>query len=300
MRNLYQLITQRITQQNDGNLIEFSSKIVYNDDSTVTLNSLQELLTYNEVRPLISVSIHLEWKFLVKFQDKEFPERQNIKVSFLSSDTTSQILDDGPIIYLSNNNKEGLINYRIEHTARTWGTDIEAMLNNHFESLIKTRSKFKDFIRKNSDPLSFGVAALFFISSLVGSFITTSKFSNNRIIFVKEQLAGIEGSDVDTIVAKINSLATILSSGAWAQHFFAVFVFIIASFVAAVFLGVWVDSAADNPEPSFILLTKKSREHKSNVLEKKKKKWLSFIFSILTGVFVGVMSNLIFNYFFSQ
>jgi hypothetical protein len=298
LRSLYQLISQRITQQNDGKLIDFNSKIVFDDDSTVTLNSLQELLTYNEVRPIVSEAIHLEWKFLVKFQDKEFPERQNIKVSFLSSDAGNRILDDGPILIVNSSN-QGRINYRVEHTARTWGADIEAMLTNHFDSLLQSTSKVKDFIRKNKNSISFGVASLFFLCSLAVSFWTTNNFSNNRVDYVNEQLSSITGTDIDAITTKINSLAEVLSSGAWAQHFFAVFVFIIFSFIAAIFLGIWVDSAADNPEPSFILLTKKSKEHKKNVLKKKKKKWLSFTFSLITGVAVGVISNLIFNALFS-
>lgn len=298
LRNLNQLINQRITQQNGGKLIEFNAKIIYDDDSTVSLNSLQELITYNEIRAVISVAVHIEWKFLVRFQDKDFPERQNIKVSFMSSDAGRRLIDDGAI-FLMQENSEGLINYRVEHTARTWGADIEAMITNHIESLMKPRSKVKDFIRGKSSSIGFGVASLFFLLSLVGSFWTTSTFAENRIQFVNDKLSIFEQSNVETVIAKIDLLAELLSSGAWAQHFFAVFVFIIVSFVVAVFLGIWVGTAADNAEPSFVLLTKKSKENKKIVLDKKKKKWLSFILSICTGVVVGVVSNIIFQMLFS-
>jgi hypothetical protein len=42
---------QRVSQQNDGVLIQFKSKIVYSDNSSVELTSIDELLTYNEIRP---------------------------------------------------------------------------------------------------------------------------------------------------------------------------------------------------------------------------------------------------------
>jgi len=51
LRNLHQLIMQRVSQQNDGVLIQFKSKIVYSDNSSVELTSIDELLTYNEIRP---------------------------------------------------------------------------------------------------------------------------------------------------------------------------------------------------------------------------------------------------------
>ena len=85
VRNLYHLILQRITQQNDGILASFSGKFVFSDDSTVELNSIEELLTYNEVRPITSRALHLTWSFMVRFQDKKTPEKQRIQISFIAS-----------------------------------------------------------------------------------------------------------------------------------------------------------------------------------------------------------------------
>src|SRR5215208_6114160 len=48
IRNLYQLILQRVTQQNDGILAQFKAKIVFSDNSSVEINNIEELLTYNE------------------------------------------------------------------------------------------------------------------------------------------------------------------------------------------------------------------------------------------------------------
>jgi hypothetical protein len=85
IENLFHLIEQRIGSQNEATLVQFTSRVVYNDSSSVLLNSLQSFLSYNEVKPLISVGLHLSWTYLIKFQNKPFPEKQVIVISF---DTT--------------------------------------------------------------------------------------------------------------------------------------------------------------------------------------------------------------------
>lgn len=85
VRNFHELIMQRIQQQNDSQFIQFTAQTIYSDSSNVTVNSLEEFLTYKEVRPIISEAIHLEWSYLVQFQDKDAPEKQKITIAFSQS-----------------------------------------------------------------------------------------------------------------------------------------------------------------------------------------------------------------------
>jgi len=50
IQKFHKLINQRLTQQNQALLSQFSVKIYYSDSSSITLNSYEDLVTYNEVR----------------------------------------------------------------------------------------------------------------------------------------------------------------------------------------------------------------------------------------------------------
>src|SRR4051812_22283351 len=61
INNIFQLVNQRVTQQNESSLLEFTIKLIYNDKSSVLLNSLSEFEHYREVRPIASSCAHLSW-----------------------------------------------------------------------------------------------------------------------------------------------------------------------------------------------------------------------------------------------
>lgn len=82
--NLYHLLDQRISSQNDATLVQFTARIIYSDNSSVLLNSFSDFQSYNEVKPLISTGLHLSWTYLIQFKNKSFPEKQNIDISFIS------------------------------------------------------------------------------------------------------------------------------------------------------------------------------------------------------------------------
>jgi hypothetical protein len=82
VENLFHLLAQRLSSQNEATLVQFTARIVYDDNSSVLLNSLEDFLSYNEVKPLISVGLHLSWTYLIKFQNKPFPEKQIVQISF--------------------------------------------------------------------------------------------------------------------------------------------------------------------------------------------------------------------------
>ena len=89
IENTYHLVNQRVHQQNEATLIQFTVKVVYHDNSSVLLNSFGDFLKYNEVRPIVSVAAHLNWTYLIRFRDKKSPEKQEIELSF-SADWNSR------------------------------------------------------------------------------------------------------------------------------------------------------------------------------------------------------------------
>jgi hypothetical protein len=80
LEQFHHLLLQRLRQQNKVQLIMFTARIVYDDDSTVQLNDFDSFMTYNEIRPLISTAVHMSWEFLVAFEDRKAPEKQQVDV----------------------------------------------------------------------------------------------------------------------------------------------------------------------------------------------------------------------------
>ena len=57
--SIFEVINQRIYQQNNAKLIQFRASIYYSDNTLVTLNGFDHLVNYNEKLPLVSKAVHL-------------------------------------------------------------------------------------------------------------------------------------------------------------------------------------------------------------------------------------------------
>ena len=282
--NFYHLVVQRVRQQNESTLIQFTVTIVYDDQSTVLINSFDDFMHYTEVRAIASIAAHLSWTFLVKFQDKKVPERQQIDVSIFTERRLSKISHVSGRELLIDNLK-GNFSLRINHTARTWGADIEALLTGHIENLIKQAHPIKAFVQKRSVLIGFVVQAATFLASMVACFYSTNALVNSRMRDVREIQASTD---------KTNYLVELVASGIWPRFFFYILSFLFIMFIASIFLGIWAGTSADNEEPSFLLLSKQAEKSKQKFLAAHKKAWQLFVLSLVTSVITSVIGNILF------
>jgi hypothetical protein len=290
LQSLFDLVNQRVTQQNNGHLIQFTAKIFFTDRSSVQLGSYDELVTYNEVKPIISEAVKLTWDYLIHFSDKTHPEKQVIELLIISATERITVEENDMPVFLLPSKGEFRIN--IEHTARSWGSDIENMLTNQIKSLLKEDNKFKRFIRRQSSKISLGFSVLFFLMCIIGAFKITSNFISSQVNKVQEFSNGTH-----TTVEKINYLTSYIASGVSSQHYFQVAIFILIAIILAIVFGVWIDeTASNNNEPSFVVLTRKAKEHRDKIREKLKHKWTWFCVSIGTSIVTGIVANFIFKW----
>lgn len=290
LQSLFDLVNQRVTQQNNGTLIQFTAKIFYTDRSSVQLGSYAELLTYNEVKPIISEAVKLTWDYLIQFSDKGHPEKQVIELLIISATEHMTIEEnDIPVFYLPS---KGEFRISIEHTARSWGSDIENMLTNQIKSLIKQENKFKRFVRRQSSKISIGFAVLFFLTCIIGAFQITNSFINTEIAKVQSYTNVV----THTTDEKINFLTSYIATGISSQHYFKVGVFLLISIILSIIFGTWIEeTASNNREPSFVILTRKAKEYRDQTVEKLKHKWTWFFVSISLSVVSGIVANFIFK-----
>jgi hypothetical protein len=291
IQNFHDLINQRIEQQNEGRLIQFRTKIYYSDNSSVEVGSYDELITYNQVKPVISLAVNLYWSYLIQFADKPVPEKQEIVLSIKSTSNELTILmSDDPILI----SDEGEFVITIQHTARTWGDDIESLLTNQINSIILKENIFKYFIRKKSDIIGIAIGLILIMGSLITGFVFTNNFYQSEI----QRVANFNLQNPD-INKRINFLTEYVASGYVTKFDLKVLIFFLFSIILSVSLGLWVKSLADTKTPSFLILTRESVKNAENIKEKLKRKWRWFVFSVFISVIAGVAANYIFKFLIS-
>ncbi len=262
---LFELINQRIYQQNDSKLIQFRATIYYNDDTTITLNGFDHLVHYNENLPLVSRAVHLTWQYLVKFRDKDTLEKQEISISFVSD-------DDGPMpIFDGNNGRryyDSGISFIISHTARTWGADIEALLTKHLSVVTKKESKVLRYIRYSSESVNNMILCILFSITLGFSIYNTKKL--------------IAASTSDPIL--------------WVNHYGSLFFLFIGTYIIYKLTIIILEEFQYFRIPSFILLTPESEKHKIKVLSSYRSNLIKYFATALISIFLGVIGNYFYDF----
>lgn len=261
---IHEILNQRITQQNDSQLIQFRTTVYYDDNSTVTLNGYDHLIHYNENLPLISKAVHLTWQYLIKFRDKNNYERQEINLSFTTNHSEYPISNDNGIRYYGSS----YVNILINHTARTWGADIEALLSKHLKTIVKEESKFSRYLRFSDET----------VTSIITGFLAliTLSFACYKTLNLRKNL------NLDTVF--------------WIHHYFGYIFLFIAMLILAKVVGVIIEEIHLQSKPSFILLTNDSEKDKTESLKSYKNNWKKYFWTIFSGILLGIIGNYIYDY----
>ncbi|WP_139826218.1 hypothetical protein [Derxia lacustris] len=290
--NTHQLITQRIAQQNESHLLQFTARLIYDDNSSILLTSLHDFQTYSEVRPLIATQVHLSWQFLVTFRDRTTPEKQDIDISFITKLEGAIKLfssSDSPVIPLSKFIGGGGATFRIKHTARTWGADIEALLSGHIEHIFHPKNDLQQFCQRHSGKIALLSGCAFFIGSI-------STCIQQAISLKTEQLKEINNIiATNTQPEKIDHILKMIANGTWQSFYTTATLFALTSGILTIGIMLWVGTTAGRHQQSHILLTKKSEQYKEKCDRQQKINWLSFIGSISFSLITGILGNIIFE-----
>src|SRR5260221_2286987 len=253
LENLHHLVTQRVTQQNQGTLVQFTARLVFDDQSTVLVNSFDEFRTYTEIRPVVTTAAYLSWTFLIQFADREFPEKQEIQVS---AHTKAGIAFDEDLEVHRHHHGwhdglvQGFFAIRISHTARTWGADVEAMLSAQLETLRRSVPKWKRRVRRHSGRLSLAMVVGFVAAAIIGVGISGTRVARSQ----RAALASLTNGDKQggvAVAAKIDYLVDVIASGVWPRQVFFAAIFLGISLIAGTLLAAFLDdlaTAIDDPD----------------------------------------------------
>ncbi len=285
IESTYRLIEQRISQQDLANLIQFTLSTQYSDDSKVVHKSLADFLLYRELKPVRTVSVLMEWIYLIQFPDRKTPERQTIGVRFNAVDERDP--DRRPRVVLSNS-----IEFYINHTARTWANDIETLLANHLSSLIQKDSGLKGFVRRHSFITALSVGMTIFAILIVGSYVVGKRIWN-------VQQAGIDAAlqtAATDLQARVDLLLKLFSRNLWAKYYFGLVWYIIASILISVLFGIFTQAMAETGFESFVCTTERDATGLAKYQKRRSGEIRRLVVGFALGVLSGVVANIVYYF----
>jgi hypothetical protein len=299
IENFYYLIEQRVTEQNKGRLIQFTTNIYFDDGTSVEVQTLSGLKAYSEVRPLVSTGVLLTWVYLVQFHNSNIPEKQQIEVNIDTRERERRpqqtVVHQSPHVVLRNILPSDTIGYRVSYTARTWGADIENLLKDHITSLIIAEPRsIRTFIGRWSDPYIANFIALsLFAVALRGGVWVAEWFSNKTSTQYTEigQQQGV--SQIDQIMRKLDYIYSMISGTMFVSKMSLVLLYVVGTLILSYIIAFLISSAAALPRPAFVRLTRKAEQAKATRLQKYKKNWLVFWGTFGLASLAGVVGNIL-------
>ncbi|WP_146188307.1 hypothetical protein [Methylosinus sporium] len=287
--NIFHLVNQRIAQQNEAQLIQFSVLISYDDNSTVILNSLQDFMTYAEVKSRVSIGFQLSWTYLVKFIGKQVPEKQTIDVSY----RTGRLSRYSSRLTTSSEKGE-LYNgfyFRICHTARSWGVDIESLLTGHLGALKRANtSDFRLWISERIGFISFFICTVLFIISNIGLIFTIKTHSETQTREFSTRLASVSDKNGEAIMY----LASQGIGGGVASYLVYILVYMMITIIFIIFFAIILRSVLHYSPTGALLLTNQAESEYEFQQRELSKSWLDSSIAIVGALIVGVASNFLF------
>lgn len=297
IRQVNELLHQRIQEQNDACLAQFEATLSLSDNENKEFQTLEDLLSYNAPRKVSSGALSLTWDYLVKFQDKGAYEKQRIQIRFRTDaylrtlpnergDAFASLLSAGLFSLLPRTS------IRVEYTARSWGEDIESLLTRYLESITNRPAGFSRFVIRNSGKVAFSLAALVYASVIYGCFIATWNLSQSGVARVTQTIN--EGSTTDMLA----TLLMLHAEGIWTSHILLISVILVVAMPFTVALASWTYASSIQPKPSFLRLTAEDDNLRSEMLRKYDRRIRRYILSLAANVIAGVLANCLFRWLF--
>jgi hypothetical protein len=292
VENLFHLLEQRVSSQNEATLVQFTARIVYDDDSSVLLSSFADFSSYKEVKPLVSTGLHLTWTYLIKFRVKAFPEKQTVQISF-QTDREPRFIELSETFRIARAFGR-TITIRIEHTDRTWGTDIEALLKGQLQLFQQSVGRCRKLVTTHAGKIGFLAASIGATIALVIAYQITNNYSLQYLAKAQELKTRVASFEI--VARQIDFLTNLIAAGTWTRFAVLLTFFLLITAVGSVIMGAVVGEHANIRTPSFILLTSKAEASKKEAINKLENSWY-ILAGWLTGTLgLGVVSNALFYF----
>ncbi len=295
---LHHLIWQRVTDQNEGTLIQFVATLHYDDGLSVEIGSVVEFENYAEVRAHTTKHVSLSWVYLIKFRGRKNPERQQIEVTFrkgrvgdamfdVDFETTRRIIEYRTI----HRGGPPMVFVKISHTMRSWGMDMESLISDHLRVFLKEKKRGISWAMD-----SFSVVMGWITGGAIGSIMLMMGVQLLRTA-TQSYTVGVPkpGASVPDALAmlsqKIDLLYSFIGGGRGATIAIVSLLYVVVGIVLSVLAGIAIQDGGSNRFPSFILFTQQDEKQRDQAMQRFQSGWKRTAFGFSLAVFGGVVAN---------
>jgi hypothetical protein len=291
--HLDHIINHRIESQNQASLLEFRAKLFFDNESSMSFNGIQSFTNYKEQRPLICEGFIFTWSYLIKFNNKQVSEKQEISIFSVPGENSLENKDESKDL-------TPRIDYSIRCTDKGWGIEIAELIRNCLLGFIRTNSspinKLRKLILENFELVKYSLFFLTIVAmSWFSSIQTDPKLKECRILasqadkFIKANISSNEKLD---FIAKIVSLCMQKDS----PSFLYIFLLTIAPLVAVIFGPNLIYRFIKFPDYRFLIFTEHSKRQRDKYFRKINEQRTFWIVTILISLIIGILGNYIFTW----
>ena len=289
VKNINYQIDNRILSQHDACLLEFKAKLDFDDNSSISFNSLEELCNYEDPRQVVCTGFIFTWSYLVEFNKNKHPERQEISVF-------TQPEKDNREVQIPR------ISYSLRYTERSWGLDLSVLLQNVLLSILKPKEMFFEWRRilLNDFPNSY-LQIFLPISFSYGLVLSILFIYRLRKLYLGE-LKKLEWEKYlenrAAISEKIDQLLRerLIENSLYEDIYIITIFYFMIVLVLIFIISICIYHLIKVEDYKFILFTSKSRREKKKYFSRKKKVWLASIIGIPLNILIGIAANYAFQF----
>lgn len=288
--HLHHLLDQRIKQQNHADLVDFSATFRFDSGPERKITTIKGFRHFNEAKIVSTKSLEITWTYLVSYPNKPSPEKQEIRLALMTDRSEVVTLSNTSIIK-STTSKKGVISYSISHTERTWGDDIQTLLNSQIDTLFQKEPWYSRILAITVLFLMLGFfAAGLLVPDYIEQLIREKEWAAIYANLVPEG-ATIESLSVneklDLALRLLDPTNQLHNADAW---------FRILSFIAGVSLAVFTAVSFERNTPSFIVVTGEDKKRRDKHINKDRKSLALKTLSFSAAVAAGVAGNYLYFY----
>jgi hypothetical protein len=238
------------------------------------------------------------WSYLVHFPKKPYPEKQQISFSAFKhknkkEEAVRPSLEKLLLREIVKKSERNTIRFQIDHTERTWGDDLEVVISNHIDEVVRKEGKADTFFELSRIVFS----SLIFISGIVyGAFSAiTDKLDDVRAVVSQySELQAVTEVNIFLINKKIDIIAHMAELGAMRDE--NIGMLFLSIFISAG-LAMTIMALTRRQASSFIVISSSSEDNRTRSLKKEKRSAQILIGSFLLSVAASIVANYWYDFF---
>jgi hypothetical protein len=207
LRDLDQLVMQRVEHQNEGKLVDFSFKLLLSNGRITHITARSDFAGFRDLSNVESVGVELVWTFLVKFPTSRNPEKQEIRfVSKTAELDDHKMGKKGPLHFIDKlaiESEEMTVD--IFYSNVTWGEDLMQVISNHVNGWFPHRSLIWQRVATLSVRLSAPVLVILF---MISSSLSLDRAFKIRVVSISEQAGKL--ADLPVSIELLNKKIDVL------------------------------------------------------------------------------------------